>query len=110
MKEVLIEKEEVEDSISVHVLSVSAAMVGVCLTVIQLIKMNGGQCQNTLVDEVLAGDSIFFLVACCVSFLALKTKRKSHRRKILENVGDFSFLIGLSTMVFAAAAVVLALI
>ena len=52
-------KDEVEASISVDVFSVSAAMVGVCLTAIQLIKMNGAQAGHTIVDELLAFDAIF---------------------------------------------------
>jgi len=99
-------KEEVETNISVDVFSVSAAMVGVCLTVIQLIQMNGTQRANTIVDDILALDSIVFMIACVSSFLALKSKRHSKRKKILENIGDGSFLLAISTMVVAITLVV----
>lgn len=99
-------KEEVEKSISVDVFSVSAAMVGVCLTVIQLIQMNGDQKAHTIVDEILAFDAIFFMIACVTSFLALKSKRHSRFKKILENTGDGCFLLAISTMVVAIALVV----
>ena len=99
-------KEEVETNISVDVFSVSAAMVGVCLTVIQLIQMNGAQRANTIVDDILALDSIVFMIACVASFLALKSKRHSKRKKILENIGDGSFLLAISTMVVAITLVV----
>lgn len=99
-------KEEVETSISVDVFSVSAAMVGVCLTVIQLIQMNPVQKANTVVDEILAFDSIIFMIACVVSFLALKSKRRSRSKKVLENIGDGCFLLAISTMVVAITLVV----
>ncbi len=98
--------EEIETSISVDVFSVSAAMVGVCLTVIQLIQMNPEQKGNTVVDEILAFDAIVFMVACVVSFLALKSKRRSRVKKILENISDGSFLLAISTMVVAITLVV----
>jgi hypothetical protein len=101
-----LQKEEVEVSISVDVFSVSAAMVGVCLTVIQLIQMNPAQKANTVVDEILALDSIVFMVACAASFLALKSKRHSRFKKSLENIGDGCFLLAISTMVIAITLVV----
>lgn len=99
-------KEDVETSISVDVFSVSAAMVGVCLTVIQLIKMNAAQRPNTIVDDILAFDAIFFMMACIFSFLALKGKRRSRFKKIMENIGDSCFLLAISTMVVAITLVV----
>lgn len=99
-------KEEVEASISVDVFSVSAAMVGVCLTVIQLIQMNSTQKASTVVDEILALDSVIFMIACAASFLALKSKRRSRLKKILENIGDSCFLLAITTMVVAISLVV----
>ena len=99
-------KEEIEKSISVDVFSVSAAMVGVCLTVIQLIQMNPAQKANTIVDDILAFDSIVFMVACVASFLALKSKRHSRFKKIMESTGDGCFLLAISTMVVAITLVV----
>jgi len=103
-------KEEIETSISVDVFSVSAAMVGVCLTVIQLIQMNANQKAYTIVDEILAFDAIFFMIACFVAFLALKGKKRSPAKKILENVSDGSFLLAISTMVVAITLVVYSMV
>ena len=96
-------KEEVDAGISVDVFSVSAAMVGVCLTVIQLIKMNGTQAAHTIADELLAFNAILFLTTCLVAFLALKNKRHSQLKKRLENVSDACFLLAISIMVVATA-------
>ncbi len=100
-----LQKEEIESSISVDVFSVSAAMVGVCLTVIQLIKMNGNQSQYTIVDEMLAVDAIVFMVACITAFLTLKSKRHSPFKNKLEKISDGCFLLAISTMVVAVALV-----
>ena len=99
-------KEEVEASISVDVFSVSAAMVGVCLTVIQLIQMNMTRKPDTIVDDILAFDAVIFMAACIASFLALKSKRRSRFKKIMENIGDGCFLLAISTMVVAITLVV----
>ncbi len=101
-----LQKEEIEASISVDVFSVSAAMVGVCLTVIQLIQMDATRKPVTMIDEILALDSIVFMLACVFSFLALKSKRHSRMKKVLENVGDGCFLLAISTMVVAITLVV----
>ena len=105
-----IQKEEIEASILVDVFSVSAAMVGVCLTVIQLIQMNVARKPNTIVDEILAFDSIFFMIACVASFLALKSKRHSRFKRRMEKIGDGCFLLAISTMVVAITLVVYTLI
>lgn len=101
-----LQKEEIEASISVDVFSVSAAMVGVCLTVIQLIQMNTTQKPMTIIDEILAADAIVFMLACVFSFLALKSKRRSGMKKVLENIGDGCFFLAISTMVVAITLVV----
>ena len=103
-------KEEIETSISVDVFSVSAAMVGVCLTVIQLIQMNEKQKSYTAVDEILAFDSIVFMVACFIAFLALKSKKYSRFKKMMENISDGCFLLAISTMVVAITLVVYAIV
>lgn len=101
-----LQREEIETSISVDVFSVSAAMVGVCLTVIQLIQMDATRKPVTVIDEILAVDSIVFMLACVFSFLALKSKRHSRMKKALENIGDGCFLLAISTMVVAITLVV----
>lgn len=60
---------ELETDVSVHVFSVSAAMVGVCLTVIGIIRvsltLNAGY--STLADDLLALDAFCFMGACMLS-------------------------------------------
>ena len=77
---------------------------------IQLIQMNANQKAYTIVDEILAFDAIFFMIACFVAFLALKGKKRSPAKKILENISDGSFLLAISTMVVAITLVVYSMV
>jgi hypothetical protein len=90
---------QLEADISVHIFSVSAALVGVCLTVIGLVRIvivtNKAE---TLVDDFLAMDAIFFLFSCLLSYWALRT-RSLYRMHRVERVADIIFLVGLFLMV-----------
>jgi hypothetical protein len=58
-----------EHDISIHIFTVSSAMVGVCLTVIGLIRVviTLGRA-DTLADDLLAGDALLFLISCLLSY------------------------------------------
>jgi uncharacterized membrane protein len=89
-----------EEDVCIHVFTVSAAMVGVCLTVIGLVRIvvsvrNSG----TLADDLLSIDAILFLVACLSSYWALRT-RNSRRMHRLERFADRLFILALLLMVF----------
>jgi hypothetical protein len=95
-----------EEDISIHIFTASAAMVGVCITVIGLIhvslSLRGGA---TLADDLLAVDSVLFLAACLLSYCALRTRsvRRMHR---VERLADGLFIAGLSVMVLASPLIV----
>ena len=60
-----------EQDISIHIFTVSSAMVGVCLTVIGLIRVliTLGRA-DTLADDFLAGDALLFLISRLLSYWA----------------------------------------
>lgn len=88
-----------EEDISVHILSVSAAMVGVCLTVIGLLRVVITiQKADTIADDLLALDSILFLISCLLSYWALRT-RTAHRMHNVERMADIVFMLALVLMV-----------
>ena len=100
-KEASSEADRVEDSICVHIFSVSAAMVGVCLTGISLIRVIvQGAMLKTIADDLLALDSVIFLVCCIVSYCALRSRQT--RRVNLEHMADLLFLLGLVLMVIVS--------
>lgn len=92
------ESRRIENDLSVHVFTASAALVGACLTVIGLFN---SRLENEAFhgDEFIALDALFFLVSCLLAFFSLKTvSHQSHR--ILARLADAVFLIGLAGMVF----------
>lgn len=91
------EKDRLEGDICVHIFTASAAMVGVCLTGIGLVRIIITQSKlQTIGDDLLALDALLFLLACFLSYAALR-KQKTDRR-VLEQVADTLFLFALSLM------------
>jgi hypothetical protein len=87
-----------EEDLCIHTFTVSAAMVGVCLTVIGLIRIVITlQKVNTLADDLLAADSVLFLAACLLSYWALRTRR-IRRRHRAERLADLLFLLAMVVM------------
>jgi hypothetical protein len=88
-----------EPDISVHIFTASAGLVGVCLTVIGLIRVViATRSIDTLVDDMLALDAVFFLCSCLLSYWALRTRTLRRMHKV-EKFADTVFLLGLSLMV-----------
>jgi len=92
-----------EQDICIHIFTVSSAMVGVCLTVIGLIRVviTLGRA-DTLADDLVAGDALLFLLSCLLSYWALRSRsiRRMHR---LEKVADGIFIIAMIGMVIICA-------
>ena len=87
-----------EEDISIHIFTVSAGMVGVCLTVIGLIRVviTLGKA-DTLADDLLAGDAFLFLLSCLFSYSALRfrSRRRMHYR---ERIADAIFISAMILM------------
>lgn len=107
-QETFIEKQE--ENIAIHIFSVSAAMVGVCLTVIGILNIITTFREiDTLGDEITAIDAIIFLVTCIISYAAIKTKERK-RKLVLEKISDITFLTGLAMMVIICVFIVYKLV
>ncbi|BCU75372.1 hypothetical protein [Luteolibacter sp. LG18] len=90
---------KLEHDICIHIFTVSAAMVGVCLTVIGLLRVVISiHKQDTLADDFLATDSVLFLVSCLLSYWALRT-RSTKRMYRVERCADIIFIIAMIGMV-----------
>jgi uncharacterized membrane protein YqjE len=96
-------KRKLEEDICIHIFTVSSGMVGVCLTVIGLVRVviTLGKA-DTLADDLLAGDALLFLVSCFLSYGALRSRaiRRMHR---LERVADGVFIFAMTVMVAICA-------
>jgi hypothetical protein len=97
------QNHHLEQDVSIHIFTVSSAMVGVCLTVIGLIRVvvTLGTA-DTLTDDFLAGDALLFLVSCLLSYWALRSRsvRRMHR---IERVADAIFILAMIGMVVICA-------
>jgi hypothetical protein len=99
-----------EENICIHIFTVSAAMVGVCLTVIGLLRVVLTlNVLNTLADDLLALDSLLFLFSCLFSYWALRT-RNAGRIYGLERLADGVFILGLLLMVAVCGVITYGLI
>jgi hypothetical protein len=92
-------------SLAVHIISVSAAMVGVCLTVIGLFQVvQGLHGLDTPADNILALDAVVFLFACLLAYASLRS-RSPRRRRRLERMADGCFLCALVIMTVMAGTI-----
>ena len=92
-----------EQDICIHIFTVSSAMVGVCLTVIGLIRVviTLGDA-DTLTDDLLAIDALLFLISCLLSYWALRS-RGSNRMHRVERIADGIFILAMIGMVAVCA-------
>ncbi len=87
-----------EHDLTMHVFTVSAGMVGVCLTAIGLLRLIAAQTKaQTLGDDLLAVDAMLFVVCAFLAFWSFKTKEPIIRRR-LRLIVDTLFLSGLAGM------------
>lgn len=87
-----------EEDICIHIFTVSSAMVGVCLTVIGLIRVviTLGKA-DTMADDLLAGDAMLFLLSCLLSYSALRSRRLRRMHRI-ERAADGLFIAAMIVM------------
>ena len=92
------DKTKLEEDICIHIFTVSSAMVGVCLTVIGLIRVviTLGKA-DTLADDSLASDALLFLTSCLLSYAALRA-RSFRRRHLIERTADVVFMTAMVVM------------
>lgn len=83
----------------VHIFTVSAGLVGVCLTVIGLFRVIHRLSQDGhIADNLIAIDALGFLAACLFAYLALRAHNPARRRR-LQQFADVAFLLALGFMV-----------
>lgn len=99
-----------ERDIAIHIFTASAALIGVCLTVISIVRsIAGDHTIHRLVDDLLAVNAMMFLVSCLLSYFALRSRNKQRMHR-LETAADLVFLAGLFCLVLACATIVWAVV
>lgn len=105
-----VQSRTLEADLCLHIFTASAALVGVCLTVIGLIRVVIATTKvGTVADDLLAGDATLFMVSCLLAYWALRARsvRRMHR---LERTGDAIFLVGLLLMTITCGVVTWAIL
>lgn len=85
-------------ALGAHIFTVSAQLVGICLTVLGLFQvMTRLQTVGRFADGLLAVDAIAFLGACVFSYASLRSHTLEHQRR-LERAADVCFGVALVLM------------
>lgn len=93
------------DDICGHIFTTSATLVGVCITVIGMLRLvRRLRGVTTAADIMLSVDALGFLAACVVAYAALRTGSVARRRRI-ERYADGIFLLALALMTAICALV-----
>jgi hypothetical protein len=99
-------KAFVEFDLTIHVFTVSATLVGVCLTVIGIMRHLGGVRASHYGQELLALDAFLFLLSCILSYISLKIRSYNKRKSLLANIADYLFILALSLMAVVCGLIV----
>lgn len=101
--------EQREHDFTMHVFSISAGMVGVCLTAIGILRLITSQTRiETMGDDLLAADAVLFVLCCFLSFWSFKSDGIRVRR-VLRLVIDVLFMLALSIMVLVCTVIAYAI-
>lgn len=84
--------------LNTDILTNSATMMGVCVTVIGLVKILAQNSRiSSHVDQYLAVDMLLFTASAMFSYFSLRYEEK-RRSPRYENLVDHIFMIGLTTL------------
>ena len=99
-------KEYIETDITIHIFSVSATLVGVCLTVIGLFHISKRISNiQTYGQDFLSVNALLFLISCVFAYFALIKKRhKLHH--LLVKASERVFFVALTFMVLICGLIV----
>lgn len=87
-----------EAGLSRHILPNAGTMVGVCTTLIGLVKIVESRIGPSHVDEAAALTAILFLASAIASYLSIRLEAESDLALRLERCADISFVLGLISL------------
>ncbi|MCO5131581.1 MAG: hypothetical protein M9932_13610 [Xanthobacteraceae bacterium] len=83
------------DSLASHILPMSGTMIGVCATLIGLVKLAEAKHGPSHVDEYAAIVAVTFLASALTSYLSIRWSNRLRLSIRIERVADMIFLGGL---------------
>jgi small-conductance mechanosensitive channel len=94
-------KSGLSNGLSAHILPVSATMVGVCMTVVSIVKLVHPSGIGFVIDKLLAADSLIFLASAILSFMSMQ-RTEAEGAAQLERWAETAFLFALGLVAIAA--------
>jgi len=88
--------------LSGHILPVSATLIGVCVTLVGLVKVVEIKIGNSRVDEYAALTAIAFLTCSISSYLSIRYSANENLSYWLEQAADIIFVAGLIAITMIA--------
>lgn len=88
--------------LSVHILPTAATMIGVCTTLIGLVKVVETRIGPSHVDEYVGLVSLLFVLSAIASYVSLRFAGSQRASVRFERIADICFMIGLLGLVIIA--------
>lgn len=85
-----------------NILPSSGTMIGICTTLVGLVKIAEGRLGPSRADEFGGLVGIVFLFSAILSYLAIRTTRRLRMSRRFERAADMLFMIGLICIVAVA--------
>ena len=83
------------ETLASHILPVSGTMIGVCVTLIGLVKIAQARHGSSHVDEYAAIAAVTFLASALTSYLSIRCSNRPRLSTRIERAADLIFLGGL---------------
>ncbi len=92
------QKNPTRVNLSEHILPNSSMMIGVCMTVISIIKVIGVSGNRHAIAEILAVDTLVFMISATFSYIAMRYEPSARAAAAanLEKIADIAFMVGLA--------------
>ena len=98
--------EEGKPKVSMHILSASSTLLGLCFLLLSSIRILG-IADKTLIDELSGAATIFFLASSIFSYVSMRSMR---RAALYEKMADVIFISGLFFLSLVSVVIVMGVI
>jgi len=95
-------ENENKKNISRHILPTSSNLLGLCFVILTFIKLSR-IANETIIDESIGSLIFLFLVSSVMSYISMRSKRKS---ELYEKIADFIFLAGLCLLTLVSLVII----
>ncbi len=95
-------EQRISKELSRHILPTSATMIGICTTLIGLVKVAEAKMGPSRVDEYAALAALVFLVSAASSYLSIRYADHAGLSQRYERIADVLFLSGLVSITLIA--------